>query len=630
MKLFDNIKSVLGGVRGTDMAGNDSVMKPIGTEQVKKAWQDLLKYKSAKSNLEQKIIANEDWWKLRHWNASGKAEVEPSAWLWNVIVSKHADSMDAFPEPNMLARVQDDREEAKKLTSIIPVILEQNNFRKTYSDIQWYKLKQGAGVYGIFWDQRKHNGLGDITIKEIDALSLFWEGGISDIQDSRQVFYVTLQDTDMLEAQYPELSDKLNGDRYVEAKYHTDDNIDTSGKTTVVDWYYHKHVNGQKILHYCKFAGERVLFSTENEPEAYPNGWYDHGLYPFVIDPLFSVEGTPFGYGYIDIGKGNQKQIDELSSACVRNALLSAKPRYFIRGDGSVNEEEFADWNRDFVHTTGNLGEDSIREIRIDKLDGMTLNLIESKVDELKETTGNWDASNGGSTAGVTAASAIAAMQEAGGKLSRDSSAMSYEGFRLVINQVVELIRQFYDLPRQFRITGDHGQEEFTSYSNAYIKPQRQMIGGADMGLRRVEFDIQVVPQKATVYSKMAQNELAIQLYGLGVFDPQNADRALALLDAMDFDHKERIIDKVRSNADLQARLMQIAQLALTLAQRYEPMAMDAVMQIARGGVMPNTGSPVAVTGGMIQNDVLGGAKPEEHGRVSNARAQAQQAAMPN
>ena len=267
----------------------------------------------------------------------------------------------------------------------------------------------------------------------------------------------------------------------------------------------------------------------------------------------------------------------------------------------------------------------------------MMLNLIESKVNEMKETTGNWDASNGGSTAGVTAASAIAAMQEAGGKMSRDSSAMSYEGFRLVVNQCVELIRQFYDLPRQFRITGEQGQEEFVPYSNAYIKPQQQVIGGEVVGLRRVEFDIQVAPQKATVYSKMAQNELAIQLYGLGVFDPQNGDRALALLDAMDFDHKEQIIEKVRRNADLQARLAQLGQMALGLCMKYnDPMAMDAIMQIARGGVQsggdipPPQAVPLPQELGGIENDVLGGAKPEEHGRVSNARAQAQQAAMPN
>ena len=63
----------------------------------------------------------------------------------------------------------------------------------------------------------------------------------------------------------------------------------------------------------------------------------------------------------------------------------------------------------------------------------------------------------------MTAASAIAAMQEAGSKLSRDGNKAAYRAFREVVELVVELIRQFYDLPRQFRILGENGREDFVS-----------------------------------------------------------------------------------------------------------------------------------------------------------------------
>ena len=627
MKLFENIKGML----MPDRTGEDSIM-PVGEEQIKKAWETLRKYKDARARLEEKIKANEDWWKLRHWENKNE-KVRSSAWLWNVIVSKHADAMDAYPEPNLLPRAEDDKEEAKRLTDIIPVILEQNEFEEVYSDIQWYKLKQGAGIYGIFWDNTKHNGLGDITIKRIDGLSLFWEGGIEDIQKSKNLFYATLADTEELEKQYPQYAGKLGGDKYVVPKYNYDDNVDTTGKTTVVDWYYHGfNAEGKRVLHYCKFAAEHVLFSTENMPEEYPNGWYDHGMYPFVVDCLFAIEGTPFGYGYIDVGKDTQEQIDLLNEAVVKNALLAAKPRYFVREDGSVNEAEFADWTKDFVHTKSGLGQDSILEIKVDLLNGNYLALIDSKINELKETSGNWDANNGGSTSGVTAASAIAAMQEAGGKLSRDSSRLSYNAYRLVINQCIELIRQFYDVPRSFRITGETGEQQFVTYANEGIKTQTVHMGGVGMELlRKPEFDIEVSAQKASVYSKMSQNELAIQLYNLGVFNPQNVDNALSLLEIMDFNHKEDVVQRVQTNGDLQTRLVQLGQFALGLANRYEPAAMNAIAQIIglTGGTgTAMTGSPIDP--GMVETDSLGGAKPEEHGRVQNARAQTQESVMPN
>ncbi len=525
------------------------IFPPIGKEELTRARQTLMRYKRDKGNLEAKIIDNEQWWKLRHWEQLRKDSKDyrpASAWLWNVIVSKHADVMDSFPEPNLLPRSADDREEAKKLSSIIPVVLEQNDFETVYSDIQWYKLKQGTGIYGVFWDQTKNNGLGDISIKKVDALSLFWESGINNIQDSKNIFYVNLYDNDELCRLYPQLEGKLGTDKFDIAKYHYDDNVDTGNKSAVIDWYYHKSKNGKKVLHYCKFVGDELLFSTENMPEAYPEGWYDHGLYPFIFDTLFDIEGTPCGYGFIDIGKETQTQIDMLNHAVMNNAMLSSKPRYFIRGDGSVNEEEFADWTKDFVHTNGNLAKDAIRQIEINPVNGICITLLNNKIDELKETSGNRDSTNGGTASGVTAASAIAAMQEAGSKLSRDASRASYCAYRQVIFHCIELIRQFYDIPRQFRITGGMGGYEFTAYSNAGLLPKYQGDSfGVDMGYRLPVFDIEVSAQKSNPYSKMSQNELALQFYNLGFFNADQADKALICLEMMDFPHKDMIMQRI-------------------------------------------------------------------------------------
>lgn len=521
---------------------------PIDKDEIIRARNLLMRYKSDKTNLERKIVSNEQWWKLRHWEQQRKdsSEYKPaSAWLWNVVVSKHADVMDAFPEPNLLPRAQDDTDEAAKLSSIIPAVLEQNDFEEVYSQLQWYKLKQGTGVYGIFWDPKKNSGMGDISIKKVDLLSLFWESGINDIQDSSNLFYVTLTDNDELLSSYPQLREKGIGDSIDIARYIYDDNVDTSNKSPVVDWYYRK--DGK--LHYCRFTGDEVLFSSENEPLLYPNGWYDHGMYPFVFDTLFSIEGTPCGYGYIDIGKETQTQIDLLNHAIVNNAMMASKPRYFIRGDGSVNEEEFADWTRDFVHTNSTLGKDSILQIDVNPINPIYVTLLNNKIDELKETSGNRDASNGGTASGVTAAAAITAMQEAGGKLSRDSTRGAYRAFRQVIGHCIELIRQFYDVPRQFRIVGSMGKIDFTSYSNKGLCPIHQGESfGVDMGYRVPEFDIEVTAQRSNPYSKLSQNELALQFYNLGFFDPDNAGRALACLEMMDFARKDTVMQRISEN----------------------------------------------------------------------------------
>ncbi len=518
--------------------------QPIGTEQVRMALQELQKYRQGKASLEARIIANEQWYRLRHWDTlPGRGQqVQPvSAWLFNSIANKHADAMDSYPAPAILPRERGDRQEAKLLSAIVPVVLQQDDFEQTYSDVWDYKLKAGTGVYGCFWDKTRLGGLGDITIRKVDLLTLFWEPGKDDIQKSRNLFHVELVDTDDLQALYPDLQSSTAGEP---ASYVFDDQVDTSGKTAVVDWYYKKRQGGRVLLHYCKFVGEQVLFATENLPEEYPNGWYDHGLYPFVFDPLFRVEGSPCGFSYIDVGKSAQEYIDRGNQAILQNMLVNVRPRHFIRSDGSVNEEEYADMERDFIHVDGNLGQDSILPVKTSPLGGVYVTVLDRKIQELKETTGNRDTSTGGTAAGVTAAAAIAAMQEAGTKLSRDGSRASYRAYRRLILMVIELIRQFYSLPRCFRILGENGMMRFISYSNHGLLPQNQ---GQDL-YRLPVFDVEVTAQKQSPYTKMGQNELALQFYGAGFFDPARASQAMACLEMMDFERKDAVMELVARN----------------------------------------------------------------------------------
>ena len=620
------------------MDGFKALSQVIGKEQVQKARLTLQKYKEGKANLEQKIIESEQWYKLRNWECMRKSkqsdQVEPvSGWLFNSIANKHADAMDNYPSPNILPREEGDKAEAEMLTSIIPVILEQNNFEETYDVEADDKLKGGTGIYGVFWDSSKLNGLGDISIEQQDILSLFWQPGITDIQDSRNFFSVDLQDNEVLIGMYPQLQGKLGSSTLDLSKYIYDDNVDTSEKSAVIDWYYKKHQGGKTVLHYCKFVNDEVLFATENEPEAYPNGWYDHGLYPYVFDPLFRMKGTPCGFGYVDVGKSAQEYIDRGNQAIMMNMLANAKPRHFIRTDGSVNEAEYADMSKDFVHVDGNLGQDSIVPIQGKPLNNIYVQVIKDKVDELKETTGNRDVSTGGTTSGATAASAIAAMQEAGSKLSRDNNKASYRAFRQVCLMVIELIRQFYDMPRCFRIMGENGAARFVEYSNAGIQPQHQGFDmGVDMGYRLPLFDIEITAQKQSPYSKMSQNELALQFYSAGFFNPQMADQALACLDMMDFDRKQFIMQKIAQNGGMYQQMLMMQQQMLMLAQMVDQAKgtnlADQIAAGITGGVAPapvDGGAPADAS----KSEALGGDNSGESGVTKNARKRVAESTSP-
>ena len=633
-------------------AMNASGVQPIGKEQLKKFTQVLEKYKAGKAQTESRILASENWWKLRNTieeqkitNIGGDGGfTATSGWLHNVIVSKHADAMEAYPEPNILPREEEDKAEAKKLSAIVPCVLEQNQFESTYSDNAWQKLKTGTGVYKVVWDKGKLNGLGDISVERVNLLNIYWEPGVTDIQRSRYFFHTELCDKDVLEQRYPQLEGKLRGKSFVSTRFLYDDHVDTENKHTVIEVYYHKFVEGRKTLQYCKYVGDQVLYATENDTETVLDevtqqvkpsmalaGLYDHGKYPYVFDALYPIEGSPCGYGYVDICRNPQMVIDLLNTSFVKNAMVGAVPRYFKRKDGGVNVEQFLDLSNPLVDVIGNVDENALRRIEHNSLDSNYIAVLDRTIQELRETSGNTETSTGNISSGVTAASAIAALQEASGKGSKDSTQTSYRAYSQIVYLCIELIRQFYNLPRQFRIVGEYGMQKFVSYTNAGIVQHHQGNDfGQDMGFRLPVFDIKVSAQKKNVYTKVSQNELALQFFQHGFFNPQMTDQTLMCLEMMDFDGKDGIMQKVAQMGTMYQKLMQYMQLAFTLAQVADPAAAEMIAQ----DIMQTMGGDGAPMGGgnaqMFQSDHIAGIGKKEPGIVANARSRSNAASQPD
>ena len=517
---------------------NEAKKAKIGKNEIRGAVEVLKKYKAAKAPLERRILEEEKWFRLRHWevfsNSVEQERIKPvSAWMFNSIANKHADAMDNYPEPNVLPREKGDEESAELLSKILPVIIENNNFENTYSDAWWYKLKHGTAAYGVFWNNRKSDG-GDIDITRLDLLNIFWEPGISDIQESENLFIVRLENNSVLKSRYPHLTNKdLSPDTQLGISAY-DENQDISEKSAVIDWYYKREQEGKTVLHYCKFVGDAVLFATENLPEFKDKGLYDHGMYPVVFDSMYPLEGTPAGFGLISIMKSPQMYIDRLNQVILENSVMSSRVRYFAKEGGGIDESEFLDWSKPIVHVEGSLNEERLRRIEAPTVSGNVLGVLEMKIDELKETSGNRDFSQGSTSSGVTAAAAIAALQEAGNKTSRDVLSSSYRAYTNISYLIIELVRQFYDESRIFRITGEDGKFEYINFV-PFEKDDGKSL-----------FDVVIKPQKKSSYSKLSQNELAKEMYKLGFFQPGNSKQALAAIEIMDFDGKAQVKEEIK------------------------------------------------------------------------------------
>jgi hypothetical protein len=311
----------------------------------------------------------------------------------------------------------------------------------------------------------------------------------------------------------------------------------------------------------------------------------------------------------------------------VKNAMVGALPRFLSSNSNTtVNEKEFLDLKNPIIHVEGSLTDVQFRPVDHRPFDGSCASLVADTIGEMRETSGNTETSTGTANSGVTAASAIAALQEASGKGSRDSISTSYRAFSKVMYLVIELMRQFYDAPRHYRILGDGGMHRYISYTNRNLKPRPQGAAfGVDLGYYKPCFDVEVVAHKKSAYSRVAQNELALQLYDKGLLNPMMVDQAMICIGMMDFDGKEELMRKLANNATMLQKLMVYLPLVMQYAQTVGDDQLG--MMAAQDYAMYSGGQAVPGTGG--SGGALTTTEGGEHGTVTKARERTRNASQP-
>ena len=570
---------------------DESALHKIKDIDVKKYIDAFTEYRTAREAYDMKIIENENWFRQQYWQyLIDKTEGnEPtSGTLLNAILNKHADLMDNQPTPVFLAREKNDEEEAERLTKVVPVIMQNANWDDVYDKYCMYKIKQGIGCLSVTWDDTLENGLGDIVINYLDILRIYWEPNCTNLQDSRYVFVTSLIDTDILKEQYPdkltESAETYGGQDAVQIKtYEGQDQTILANKTLVIDCYERTTAeDGRQIVHLTKIANDVVLESSITNADTAQTGIYAHGRYPFIIDQYISLEGTLEGMGLIDMNKNNQGYVDKLDTLSLNNSIVASKQRWLTKEDGGINPDDIIDLSKDVIVSSTTVDDSAIRPFQANPLPDIVTKIRQDKIQEMKELSGNRDFNQGGTTGGVTAFGAIAALQEAGNKTTRDLVKSNYRTFKKLVTLVVELIREFYSEDRQFRIIGDDGKPQYITFNNQNMINQITNMDEAyltdEMGnqipnpewepeYRKPVYDIEIIPQKENPFNTISHNQMMLDLFERGVFNPEAAIPATLLLENMIFDGKEKLLLKIKENGEMYNQMMQMQQEFMQMQQ---------------------------------------------------------------
>ena len=134
--------------------------------------------------------------------------------------------------------------------------------------------------------------------------------------------------------------------------------------------------------------------------------------------------------------------------------------------------------------------------------------------------------------------------------MTSDMIASSYRAFCKVCHLMVELIRQFYTVPRCFRVVSpnslDTSSKEYIVYENSGISGLKQLDeSSSDEYVHHPVFDISIAAEKSVDSKRAELNSMAKELYNMGVFEPQNRESARLLIEMMDFEGRDELLAKL-------------------------------------------------------------------------------------
>lgn len=373
-----------------------------------------------------------------------------------------ADQIDNMPEAVMVPEREETAQSAEEMSDVVSYVLYQAGWPQVYQTLMEDSTVTGTGIVQVFWDEDMEGGEGMANVLAWHPEDFYPDPMYENIQDGRGCFKVTHTTIAWVEEHYPEAKGYVRGDQYamegVEALMEAPDGDE---KTTLIEFWYKRYdaKNRKSRVHMAQLAGGALLYSTEldfgiERKGEFRQGVYAHGEYPFVLFRYRDVWRKPFGSGLIHDYMETQNAIDRYIKYIDDNARQSSVQRIFIRKNSGVNIDDVADMRNTIIEWEGNDIREVMQTVQASPLNGQVYQIMNYLVDSMKQDCGQNQFSRGEGGLGVTAAGAIQALQEAGGKITRMHTEKYKFAFKELVEQILWVLSEYMEPGRKMRIVG--------------------------------------------------------------------------------------------------------------------------------------------------------------------------------
>ena len=498
-------------------------------------------YKTAYKDEWDRLTANEKMYHGDHWSDTGSGSNEPQPVMpiiFSTVENIQADLMDEYPEAVVTPESSNDEKIGKILTRVVAQNHEACDYLYEYNDLIHDLLVGGYMIQEVGWDPNLNYGFGGAYIRCVSNKNIMFDPLCANIQDGRAVFKIERLPTSWFEQHYPDYADHFSGGSDLVPDDHFSFGTEVESKETnymilLEAWIRTYDAENHKYsVHMLQIAGGQLL---ENSYIEKPEGYFMHGMYPFVCTPLYKIKGSPFGYGIVDMFKNPQQYSDKINQILLKNALTAGTNRILVQ-KGSADLDEIRDFSKQIIEVSNING---ITWFQDRPLPAFLMNYMINMQNGIKEEAGSNDFSRGNTTGGVTAASAITALMDASSKRSRKEAQVIHNGFAQAVRMELEVEREFETETRTVEITV-MGEKQSLSVHEGFFK---DVQNGYDK--LPVEFRVSIKPARESRFTKLSNNELILQI--MTMYQGRTINPAI-LMEAMDFEGKDIVLEKLKAS----------------------------------------------------------------------------------
>ncbi len=456
--------------------------------------------------------------------------------LQSTIENIKSELMDRVPEAVILPESPADADVARVIEAIIRQNHDADGYVKEYRKLVHDLLVGGYCVQEVGYDSTLNGGLGGAFIRNVDARGILFDPLATDLQESRAVFKISLKTREYLLSHFPKAVPFLTADAFGTPDAVQDEFLrgERSDAMLFIEYWWREYdaETDQSCVHMAQIAGNQVLSDSR---DVKPDGYYEHGLYPFIITPLFVRKGSCLGLGLVDMFETQQRYADKLDQIVLKNALMASHNKLLVTEASGFDVDDLRDWSKE-VHRGESLG--GVTWFSTPPLPAYIIGYIGNIREGIKQESGANDFSRGMPEGGVTAATAISALQEMSNKRARMIARSLHESFRDAVRLEIEVEREFNFFTRKVNVTVD-GKVQERSFESVML--MRKAPGSVFLP---IEFYISVKAQQETRYSAMSQNELVLRMLQSGMMRPEQA------VELMVFEGKDQLLKQLRERRE--------------------------------------------------------------------------------